>query len=131
MFDTGEEGVGREVFQEEENMAGHSISRRSFVATTGALAGLSAAAGGLRAAGPMFCAEEAHAAPADTIAWSQCNVNCGGNCIFQWHVRDGKVAYMETDTVGDADFQARACLRGRSMRRWLNHPDRQIGRAHV
>lgn len=107
-------------------MAGHSISRRSFVATTGALAGLSAAAGGLHAAGPMFCAEEAHAAPADTIAWSQCNVNCGGNCIFQWHVRDGKVAYMETDTVGDADFQARACLRGRSMRRWLNHPDRLL-----
>ncbi len=31
---------------------------------------------------------------------------------------------METDNTGNEDLQARACLRGRSMRRWLNHPDR-------
>ena len=60
----------------------------------------------------------------DTIAWSQCNVNCGGNCIFQWHSTDGKIQYMETDNTGDDDFQARACLRGRCMRRWINSPDR-------
>ena len=62
--------------------------------------------------------------PADQIAWSQCNVNCGGNCVFQWHSRDGKIVYMESDNTGDDALQARACLRGRSMRRWLNHPDR-------
>ncbi|WP_165045064.1 molybdopterin-dependent oxidoreductase [Adlercreutzia sp. ZJ138] len=60
----------------------------------------------------------------DSVHWSQCNVNCGGNCVFQWHSKDGKVVYMETDNTGDAALQARACLRGRSMRRWLNHPDR-------
>lgn len=60
------------------------------------------------------------------IHWSQCNVNCGGNCVFQWHSIDDKVAFMETDNTGDADFQARACLRGRSMRRWLNSPDRLL-----
>lgn len=43
----------------------------------------------------------------DEIHWSQCNVNCGGNCVFQWHSRDGKVLYMETDNTGDTDLQAR------------------------
>ncbi|ANE21997.1 dimethyl sulfoxide reductase [Denitrobacterium detoxificans] len=105
-------------------MTEQSMSRRSFVKTSGALAGLAAAGGTAVASQELFSAGEAHAADADTIAWSQCNVNCGGNCIFQWHVRDGKVAYMETDNTGDADFQARACLRGRSMRRWLNNADR-------
>lgn len=61
---------------------------------------------------------------ADEIHWSQCNVNCGGNCIFQWHSKDGKIQYMETDNLGSTDLQARACLRGRAMRRWLNSPDR-------
>ena len=31
---------------------------------------------------------------------------------------------MESDNTGDDALQARACLRGRSMRRWINHPDR-------
>jgi DmsA/YnfE family anaerobic dimethyl sulfoxide reductase A subunit len=69
-------------------------------------------------------AADASTAANETIAWSQCNVNCGGNCIFKWHSVDGKVAYMETDDLGDDDLQARACLHGRSMRRWLNSPDR-------
>ncbi len=66
----------------------------------------------------------ATANPNEKIAWSACNVNCGGNCAFQWHVIDGKIAYMETDNTGDDEMQSRACLRGRSMRRWINHPDR-------
>ena len=33
-------------------------------------------------------------------------------------------SYMESDNTGDVDLQARACLRGRSMRRWINSPDR-------
>lgn len=31
---------------------------------------------------------------------------------------------METDNIGNPDFQARACLRGRMMRQWINSPDR-------
>ena len=74
---------------------------------------------------------DTHVKPVQTraperIAWSQCNVNCGGNCVFQWHVKDGKITYMESDTTGSSAFQARACLRGRSMRRWLNSPDRLL-----
>lgn len=104
-----------------------SVSRRTFVKTTGALGAL-AAVGATAGATDLFgaAAPAAYAEEAETIAWSQCNVNCGGNCIFQWHSKDGKVQYMETDNLGDDDLQARACLRGRSMRRWLNHPDRLV-----
>ncbi|MBN0669072.1 molybdopterin-dependent oxidoreductase, partial [Pseudomonas aeruginosa] len=38
-----------------------------------------------------------------------------------------EVVYVETDNTGDdryGDHQVRACLRGRSIRRRINHPDR-------
>ena len=112
-----------------------TLSRRTFV--KGSLAGLAAtgAAGtalfgcapqsGTGAGEEPMAATGEETAP-DEIHWSQCNVNCGGNCVFQWPSRDGKVLYMETDNTGDTDLQARACLRGRSMRRWLNRPDRLL-----
>lgn len=112
-----------------KEIEGHPVSRRNFV--KGTFAGAVAGAGVLGGASMFGCApksEEAAAPEAaeETIAWSQCNVNCGGNCVFQWHVKDGKVQYMESDNTGDIDLQARACLRGRSMRRWLNSPDRLL-----
>jgi DmsA/YnfE family anaerobic dimethyl sulfoxide reductase A subunit len=48
-------------------------------------------------------------------------------CPLQFHVSDGIVTYIEGDTTGSEEFgeiECRACLRGRSLRRWLNHPDR-------
>ena len=105
-----------------------ALSRRTFV--KGSLAGLAlagASGSALYGCAPQSQGDGANGAadaPADQIAWSQCNVNCGGNCVFQWHSRDGKIVYMESDNTGDDALQARACLRGRSMRRWLNHPDR-------
>ena len=105
-----------------------TLSRRTFV--KGSLASLAVA--GAAGTGALYgCSPQSEGgagagetATTDQISWSQCNVNCGGNCIFQWHSQDGKVLYMESDNTGDADLQARACLRGRSMRRWLNSPDR-------
>lgn len=106
-----------------------TLSRRTFM--KGSLAGV-ALAGTAGSASLFGCTPSQEGAPvgdegasgSDEIVWSQCNVNCGGNCIFQWHVKDGKILYMETDNLGDDDLQARACLRGRSMRRWINSPDR-------
>lgn len=111
----------REVTQETSG-----ISRRGFVKASGALAATAAVGAAVADSGRLFgqAVPQASAEPAESIHWSQCNVNCGGNCVFQWHSRDGKALFMETDNIGDADLQARACLRGRSMRRWLNHPDR-------
>lgn len=106
-----------------------TLSRRTFV--KGSLAGVAlagAAGSALYGCAPKAeeTAKDGGAATSDQIAWSQCNVNCGGNCVFQWHSRDGKIVYMESDNTGDADLQARACLRGRSMRRWINSPDRLL-----
>ncbi len=106
-------------------MKSPELSRRSFVKASGSLALLAAAGGAVSTADNLFGeVEPAQAAAEDKIVWSQCNVNCGGRCIFQWHVKDGKIAYMLTDDTGNDDFQARACLRGRAMRQWINHPDR-------
>ncbi|BAK45611.1 DMSO/selenate family reductase complex A subunit [Eggerthella sp. YY7918] len=110
-------------------MSESTLSRRTFV--KGSLAGLAlaGAAGSSALYGCSPKGEETGAgdsAAADQISWSQCNVNCGGNCIFQWHSQDGKIKYMESDNTGDTDLQARACLRGRSMRRWINSPDRLL-----
>ena len=106
-----------------------TVSRRNFV--KGSFATAAATAGVLGSTSLFGCSggqegEGAAAAADETISWSQCNVNCGGNCVFQWHSKDGKVAYMETDNTGDINMQGRACLRGRSMRRWLNSPDRLL-----
>ena len=43
--------------------------------------------------------EPAHADTPEKLVWSQCNVNCGGRCIFHWHTKDGKIQYMTTDDM--------------------------------
>ena len=110
-----------------------ALTRRNFVKGSFATAAAAAVAGtalyGCSPSDEEPAQEEAGDAEGpteaeDEIVWSQCNLNCGGRCVFQWHVRDGKIAYMESDNIGDDNFQSRACLRGRSWRRWVNYPDR-------
>ncbi|NPD32124.1 molybdopterin-dependent oxidoreductase [Eggerthellaceae bacterium zg-997] len=103
-----------------------SPTRRSFVKGAGSLAAVAAAAGAVTSAGAFGRGDAlaSDASPSERVVWSRCNVNCGGGCWFQYHVVDGKIAYMESDNTGSADFQGRACLRGRAMRKWINHPDR-------
>ena len=110
-----------------------SVSRRTFVKGS-ALAGLGAAAMGT--ASLFGCAPAAEStgeladtgeAVADTIVWTHCAVNCGSCCALQCHVQDGEIKYVESDNTGSAELgepQLRACLRGRSIRRWLQSPDR-------
>ncbi len=104
------------------------LSRRSFVKAAGALGALAVAGSGVAAVDSMFgeSTPQAEAEAVERVVWSQCNVNCGSRCIFQWHVQDGEIQYMESDNTGNDDLQARACLRGRSMRRWVNSPDRLL-----
>ena len=60
------------------------------------------------------------------VVWQSCSVNCGAHCILRLHVVDGRLDWVESDTTPDSDStpQARACLRGRAMRYWLDSPDR-------
>ncbi|QCR35032.1 DmsA/YnfE/YnfF family dimethyl sulfoxide reductase [Nissabacter sp. SGAir0207] len=65
--------------------------------------------------------------PEERVVWSLCSVNCGSRCALRLHVQDECVTWVESDNTGaDAwgDHQIRACLRGRSIRRRMNHPAR-------
>lgn len=109
-----------------------SITRRSFAKGTAGIALLAAAgAAGTSLFGcsapksSSSAASSSSSSSSESIVWSHCVVNCGGACPLRWHVKDGKITYAETDNTGDAaTLQARACLRGRTIRRWINSPDR-------
>jgi len=108
--------------REERNMA-FDISRRSFVAASGALAGLAAAGTGAT----FGMAEETAYEEGVTTTWGHCAINCPGRCSLKFHVKDGEVLYVETyatDTLDLDDPQPRACLKGRSYRAWMNDPNR-------
>lgn len=113
-----------------------TLSRRTFMKGS-ALAGLGVAAIG---SGSLFgCTTPAEsqgggdagdATPTpveETTTWGFCAINCPGRCSLKFHVQDDEVVWVDTFTSKDADFdepQPRACLRGRTYRRWMNHPDR-------
>lgn len=106
-----------------------TVSRRSFVrgaATLGTLSALGAAA---TSNGSLFKAgmPVADAAPEEKVTWGHCAINCPGRCSLKFHAIDDEVVWVETYTDPGAAFedpQPRACLRGRSYRRWLASPDR-------
>lgn len=103
-----------------------AITRRAFVGTTAAATTFAAL--GVTSA-PLFehVIPEAVAAETEDVVSTFCATNCAGCCNLKFHVVDGAVTYIETDSEGDAEFgtlQARACLKGRSHRKWLSHPDR-------
>ncbi|QUH21588.1 molybdopterin-dependent oxidoreductase [Alkaliphilus sp. B6464] len=52
--------------------------------------------------------------------------NCGGRCVIKAHVKDGVVVRLSTDDEPDdpKSPQVRACVRGRSYRKTVFHPDR-------
>lgn len=106
------------------------ISRRTLVKSTAAGALVMAAGGlslpfGLRRAAAAV--QQAVKPGPEKTVWGACSVNCGSRCALRLHVQDDEVTWVETDNTGDdtyGDHQVRACLRGRSIRRRINHPDR-------
>ena len=65
----------------------------------------------------------------ETTTWGHCAINCPGRCSLKFHVQDDEVAWVETYTSKDAGFdevQPRACLRGRTYRRWLATRSHQL-----
>lgn len=110
------------------------LTRRTFVKGS-ALMGLTAAAAGTGIV-TMFsgCSVQDATTQSDDsnengekVVWGHCSPNCYGRCALRLHVRDDEVCWVEADSVGKdeyGDHQIRACLRGRSYRRFMNHPDR-------
>ena len=107
------------------------VSRRTLVKSGGIL-GLAMAVGCIvlpfsRRAIADSISESVQEAARDKVVWGACSVNCGSRCALRLHVRDDEVYWVETDNTGLDDYgdhQVRACLRGRSIRRRMNHPDR-------
>lgn len=106
------------------------ISRRTLVKSS-AIGSLALAAGGLSLPFGMRTAaaavQQAIQPAEEKVVWGACSVNCGSRCALQLHVKDDEVVWVESDTTGDdiyGQHQVRACLRGRSIRRRINHPDR-------
>ena len=106
------------------------ISRRTLVKST-AIGSLALAAGGISLPFGLKSAaaavQQAVQPAADKVVWGACSVNCGSRCALRLHVRDDEVYWVETDNTGEDIYgihQVRACLRGRSIRRRINHPDR-------
>lgn len=106
------------------------ISRRTLVKST-ALGSLALAAGGLSlpfgVKSAAAAVQNAISPVEDKVVWGACSVNCGSRCALRLHVRDDEVYWVETDNTGEdiyGNHQVRACLRGRSIRRRINHPDR-------
>lgn len=102
------------------------ISRRTLVKST-AIGSLALAAGGFSLPFTMRNAAAAVQQASEKVVWGACSVNCGSRCPLRLHVKDNEVIWVETDNTGKDEYgnhQVRACLRGRSIRRRINHPDR-------
>lgn len=117
------------------------LSRRTFVKSaslsalgaavgTGALSGMYGCSNSEGSESELAVTSESAGASEEKIVWHQCSrdYGCGAvMCPMQYHVVDGTVTYVESDNIGDSSFgglQARGCLRGRSIKNILNHPDR-------
>jgi len=114
-----------------ETKKGPKVSRRSFLKWSAALAGSTALVGCMPAGsggGAEPAVAQAGARLMDTkVLPSICWHNCGGRCQIKGLVKDGVVLGFATDNEGPDtpdNLQARACLKGRSQRQRLYHPDR-------
>lgn len=100
------------------------LTRRHFLkstAATGAIAGL----GSLNL--PFNALAQPITESQEKTIWNVCAGNCHGRCALRFKVRDNEVYQVETDNTGldiYGNHQIRACQRGRSIRRVMNHPDR-------
>ncbi len=105
-----------------ETLVAIELDRRSFIRLAGAAAG-TIALGELL--GPRALDTILAAGPEQVVAIA-CNTNCGGRCQLKAHVKDGVITRITTDDSSDAPGrpQLRACLKGRSLRNDVYHPDR-------
>lgn len=63
----------------------------------------------------------------EKFVFNSCMVNCMSRCLLKIHVQQNKILSVETDDTGEdiyGSHQVRACLRGRSIRKRVESPDR-------
>ena len=74
----------------------------------------------------IYEAPRAQAKPGEKIVTSTCGHNCGGRCVVNAHVRDGRIVHISTDARRwNADHPPLpACARGVGQIERTYHPDR-------
>ena len=65
-------------------------------------------------------------APGETVVTSTCGHNCGGRCVVNAHVREGRIVKISTDPRRWTPEvpPLHACVRGFGQGERVNHPDR-------
>lgn len=127
-------GLGNGKEDQASTLLEQKMRRRTFLKWSGAISVPILVGGGVAAKQLMKkddekevsgTTEQAATTPETVIPTCSIN-NCGGRCVINAHVQDGLVVRVSTD-AGKDDFlspQMRACVRGRSYRKMLYHPDR-------
>ena len=49
---------------------------------------------------------DGHGAAGERTVWQTCSVNCGSHCALRFHVKDGRVRWVETDDLPEEDAGA-------------------------
>lgn len=109
-----------------------TVSRRTFVKGSTAAAAAIAASGVLlddmfEKVEPAYASETNQETSDEKVVQSHCSCNCASRCPLWLHVKDDEIQWIQSETKAWDDEETskqRACLRGRSVRRWINDPDR-------
>ena len=108
----------------------HDLSRRSFIYWSGVAAGAAAL---VSTATHLGMPTIGNAAPVvsmagmDATVWNSCLVNCGSRCALKFQVKAGTLVRGLPDDTGTNELvepTLRPCVRGRSLRRRVDSPDR-------
>jgi anaerobic dimethyl sulfoxide reductase subunit A len=78
--------------------------------------------------GTIYEAPRVAAEPGEEVITSTCGHNCGGRCVVNAHVRDGKIVKISTDPRKWTPElpPLHACVRGFGAAERVNHPDRVL-----
>ena len=86
------------------------LTRRGFLKTAGAAAGVAGLAGvaSMATADGWLAPASAEAAPEEHVARTYHQSHCGGMCSLACTVRDGRMVKVQPNGVGNPDFQTSA-----------------------
>lgn len=89
------------------------LTRRGFLKTAGAAAGVAGLAGvaGMASVDGWLAPATAEATPEEHVARTYHQSHCGGMCSLACTVRDGRMVKVQPNGVGNPDFQT-ICLKG-------------------
>lgn len=111
-----------------KKLKSNSISRRTFLKWSSASAAPLALGGITTKRYLQPKVEAAMAKDNEEMVIPTCGTtNCGGRCLVKAHVKDGKIVRISTDDSDEDSLicpQIRACLRGRSYRKFIYNPNR-------